>query len=138
MPLSRLLLVEADADQLLRVILNLVRNAREVLEARAPNHPSRDQIKVLAQRTGSVVTIDVIDSGDGLSEKAKAHLFEAFQGSTRPGGTGLGLAISADIIRAHGGSIRLMETSSGAHFRIMIPDQPIDLVKARRRVQRGR
>ncbi len=131
-----LLLVEADADQLLRVILNLVRNAREVLEARAPNNPARDQIRVMAQRAGSVVTIDVIDTGDGLNERAKTHLFEAFQGSTRPGGTGLGLAISADIIRAHGGSIRLMDSPGGAHFRIAIPDQPIDLVKARRRVQR--
>jgi signal transduction histidine kinase len=52
-------------------------------------------------------------------------LFEAFQGSTRTGGTGLGLAIAAELVRAHGGEINLVEGMIGATFRIRIPDRPI-------------
>jgi signal transduction histidine kinase len=57
--------------------------------------------------------------------QARANLFRAFQGATRPGGTGLGLAIAAEIVRAHGGSIELVDRRGpGATFRIVIPDRP--------------
>jgi signal transduction histidine kinase len=64
------------------------------------------------------------DTGPGVPEKARAHLFRAFQGAVRPGGTGLGLAIAAELVRAHGGSIALEETGrAGATFAIVIPDR---------------
>jgi signal transduction histidine kinase len=50
-------------------------------------------------------------------------LFLAFQGSARIGGTGLGLAVAHELVAAHGGSIRLMETDRGTQFRIEIPDR---------------
>jgi signal transduction histidine kinase len=59
--------------------------------------------------------------------KAREHLFEAFQGSSRDGGTGLGLAIAAELIRAHGGDLHLVEGTIGATFRIAIPDRPVAL-----------
>ena len=62
-----------------------------------------------------------------FSEKARDHLFEAFQGSTRTGGTGLGLAIAAELVRAHGGEIRLVEGTIGATFRLTIPDRAVEL-----------
>jgi signal transduction histidine kinase len=74
-------------------------------------------------RNGNRVTIDVRDNGPGLPEKARAHLFQAFQGSARQGGTGLGLAVAHELVAAHGGSIRLMETERGTQFRIEIPDR---------------
>ena len=74
-----------------------------------------------------MVIIEVADTGPGFSEQARAHLFEAFQGSTRSGGTGLGLAIAAELVRAHGGEIDLVEGTIGATFRIKIPDRPIPL-----------
>ena len=116
--------VDADRDQLLRVLVNLARNALQALESRAPNDPARDQIRITGQREGAVVIIEVADTGPGFSEKARAHLFEAFQGSTRTGGSGLGLAIAAELLRAHGGEINLVEGTIGATFRMKIPGPP--------------
>ena len=74
-----------------------------------------------------MVVIEVSDTGPGIPAKARAHLFEAFQGSTRTGGTGLGLAIAAELVRAHGGEIRLVEGTIGATFRLTIPDRAVEL-----------
>jgi signal transduction histidine kinase len=128
--------VDADYDQLFRILVNLARNSLQALEGRAPNDPMRDQIRITGRREGAVAVIEVADTGPGFSEKARAHLFEAFQGSTRLGGTGLGLAIAAELIRAHGGEIRLIEGTIGAALRITIPDRAIELVT--RRGARGR
>ena len=123
--------VDADPDQLFRVLLNLARNAMQALESRAERDPNRDQVRITGRREGAVVVIEVSDTGPGISEGARAHLFEAFQGSTRTGGSSLGLAIAAELVRAHGGEIRLVEGTIGATFRITIPDRTVDL-RARR------
>ena len=60
-----------------------------------------------AWREGSVVTIEVGDNGPGIPERVRPQLFEAFQSAAKPGGVGLGLAIAAELMRAHGGEIRL-------------------------------
>src|ERR1700723_4429713 len=124
---ERGLMVEADYDQLFRILLNLARNAAQALESRASGDPGRDQIRITGRREGAVVVIEVSDTGPGFSEKAQAHLFEAFQGSTRAGGTGLGLAIAAELVRAHGGDIRLVEGTIGATLRFTIPDRAVEL-----------
>jgi len=66
-----------------------------------------------------------------LPARAREHLFEAFQSSGRPGGSGLGLAIAAELVRAHGGDIHLVEGTIGATFRISIPDRPVELQSVR-------
>jgi signal transduction histidine kinase len=99
----------------------------QALETRAPNDALRDQIRITGRREGAVVVIEVSDTGPGFPAKAREHLFEAFQGSTRAGGTGLGLVIAAELVRAHGGEIRLVEGTIGATFRITIPDRAVDL-----------
>jgi signal transduction histidine kinase len=124
---ERGLMADADADQLFRALLNIARNAVQALEGRAPNDPGRDQIRFIGRREGAVVVIQISDTGPGLPEKARAHLFEAFQGSSRQGGTGLGLVIAAELIRAHGGEIRLVDGTIGATFRITIPDRAVDI-----------
>ncbi len=124
---ERGLVVEADYEQLFRILLNLARNALQALESRAAHDPGRDQIRITGRREGAVVVIEVSDTGPGFSGKAQAHLFEAFQGSTRPGGTGLGLAIAAELVRAHGGEIRLVEGTIGATLRFTIPDRAVEL-----------
>jgi signal transduction histidine kinase len=129
---ERGLVVDADHDQLLRVVLNLARNAVQALETRAPNDAARDQVRVTGRREGAVALIEVSDTGPGLSPKARAHLFEAFQASTRAGGSGLGLAISAELVRAHGGEIKLIDGTIGATFRFTIPDRAVDLRSWRR------
>lgn len=129
--IERGLMIDADYDQMLRVLINLIRNAIQALEARKPNDPTRDQIRLTGRREGAVVALEVSDTGPGLTTRAREHLFEAFQGSTRAGGTGLGLPIAAELVRAHGGEIRLIEGTIGATFRITIPDRAVDL-KTRR------
>jgi signal transduction histidine kinase len=129
--IERGLTVDADPDQLYRVLLNLVKNSVEALEARSPNHPERDQIRIVGRREGAVVVLQVADTGPGLPERARQHLFEPFQSAGRRGGTGLGLAIAAELVRAHGGEIRLAEGTLGATFRIIIPDRPVALDERR-------
>lgn len=128
--------VDADAEQLLRVLLNLARNSKQALEAKAPNDPERDQIRVCGRREGGVVVLQVSDTGPGVPERARARLFEPFHGSTHRGGTGLGLAIAAELVQAHGGDIRLADGTIGATFRITIPDRPVALEE--RRAKRAR
>jgi len=134
---ERGLTVEADYDQLFRILLNLARNAVQAMESRAARDPGRDQIRITGRREGAVVVIEVSDTGPGFSERARAHLFEAFQGSTRTGGTGLGLAIAAELVRAHGGDIRLVEGTIGATLRLTIPDRAVELSAHRGARARG-
>ncbi|GBF28180.1 nitrogen regulation protein [bacterium MnTg02] len=130
--------IDADRDQLYRVLSNLCRNAVQVLELET-RESGANTIKVRAWRNGANVIIEVSDTGPGLPAKARAHLFEAFKGAVRKGGTGLGLAISAELIRAHGGSIELVDTTRGATFRISMPDTAVDLSaeRARRGLRKG-
>jgi len=71
--------------------------------------------------------IEVSDTGPGFPAKAREHLFEPFQSSARGGGTGLGLVIAAELIRAHGGEIKLIEGTIGTTFRLVIPDRALKL-----------
>jgi signal transduction histidine kinase len=113
----------ADAEQLFRVLMNLLRNAVDALESAGPQ-PGRDAcVRVRARRSRGGITIEVSDNGPGMPARAKEHLFEAFQGSTRPGGTGLGLAIAAELVRAQHGTIRLEEPpEGGACFVVELPE----------------
>ncbi|GKT36618.1 HAMP domain-containing histidine kinase, partial [Aduncisulcus paluster] len=85
------------------------------------------QIRITGRREGTAAIIEIADTGPGMPAKARDHLFEAFQASDRAGGTGLGLAIAAELVRAHGGEIHLVEGTIGATFRISIPDRPVEL-----------
>jgi signal transduction histidine kinase len=134
---ERGLTVDADPDQLFRILLNIARNSMQALESREASDPGRDQIRITGRREGGVVVIEVSDTGPGVPEKAREHLFEAFQGSTRSGGTGLGLAIACELVRAHGGDIRLIEGTIGATFRITIPDRAVDFNARRGERQRA-
>jgi signal transduction histidine kinase len=128
---ERGLTVDADRDQLFRVLMNLSRNALQALESRGLRQPECDQIRITGRREGAVVVIEVADTGPGFSEQARAHLFQPFQGSTRSGGTGLGLVIAEELVRAHGGEIRLVDGTIGAMFHVIIPDRPIPLHQRR-------
>ncbi len=122
--------VDADRDQLYRVLSNLCRNAVQALES----EPGRaGEIVIIARREGAVVIIDVADTGPGVPEKAQERLFQAFQSVARKGGSGLGLAIAAELVQAHGGKIALVSNQGGATFRVTVPDVVVDLERARRR-----
>ena len=116
--------IDADPDQLFRVLVNLCRNAVQALESDLGPAVVR-RLTVSAARDNGTVTIRVEDTGPGVPAAARAHLFRAFQGSVRPGGTGLGLAIAAELVRAHGGSIALVDAPARARpSRSPSPDRP--------------
>jgi signal transduction histidine kinase len=124
--------VDADSEQLFRVIHNLCRNAVEALSQ--DTGADRRRVLVGALRTGSVVSIAIEDNGPGMPAKARDNLFAAFRGSVRSGGTGLGLAIARELVLAHGGTIALVEkTTPGTLFRIELPDRPVPLDAFRQR-----
>jgi signal transduction histidine kinase len=123
----QILAVDADRDQLFRILSNLVRNAVQALEEQG------GAVTIGAWRDGATIIVEIVDTGPGVPEKARKHLFEAFQSSGRPGGTGLGLAIAAELVRAHGGTIELAATGpQGSVFRFTIPDRIGELRSARR------
>ena len=129
--IERGLSVDADPDQLFRVLLNLVRNAAQALESQPQGSAAAMQIRITGRREGTVTILEVSDTGPGVPAKTREHLFEAFQTSGRLGGSGLGLAIANELIRAHGGDIHLVEGTIGATFRISIPDRPVELQRVR-------
>lgn len=116
------LMIDADKDQLSRVLVNLVRNAVQALSQAGPSQ-GQPCIDIKASRDGNTVTILVEDNGPGIPERVKADLFMPFQSSARRGGTGLGLTIVAELIQLHGGTISLDEREGHTCFRITIPDR---------------
>ena len=96
--------VEGDREQLFRVFVNLARNAAEA---------GARTVSTTARARDGRIYVTVADDGPGLPERARENLFRPFQGSTRPDGSGLGLAIAREIMRAHGGSIRLISSDGG-------------------------
>lgn len=114
--------IMADAEQLYRVLSNLVRNARQAIEATGEG----GTIEISASETADEWRIRVGDTGPGLPEKAREHLFEAFQGGARKGGTGLGLAIAAELLRGHGGRLELARSDAeGTEFLIHLPKSAV-------------
>lgn len=114
--------LRADGEQLFRVLQNLVRNARQAIEAGGQAGVVEVSAKETRLEGQFGVSIRVGDTGPGLPARAREHLFEAFQGGVRKGGTGLGLAISAELVRGHGGKLELTRSDSeGTEFRIWLP-----------------
>jgi len=111
-------LVQADPDQMKRVVVNLIDNAAEALE-----RSLRKEIWVRStlEPEREVVEITVADSGPGISPEAKERLFLPYF-STKRSGTGLGLAIVNRIVAEHRGSIRAEENlPTGSKFVIELP-----------------
>jgi signal transduction histidine kinase len=128
--------IDADPEQLFRVLANLSRNATQAMAGDAGAEVVK-RLSVTAARAGSVSRVMVADTGPGLPAKARENLFAAFRGSARSGGTGLGLAIARELVRAHGGSIELVESVGGRTvFAFTIPDQPVRIEEARSALRR--
>jgi signal transduction histidine kinase len=114
------LMLRGDEEQLYRVLSNLVRNARQAIEAKG----QPGTIEISAGEDEAEWWIRVGDTGPGLPARAREHLFAAFQGGARKGGTGLGLAIAAELVRGHGGRLDLARTDDeGTEFMIHLPKE---------------
>lgn len=119
--------IRADRDQIYRVLSNLVRNARQAIEA--TGRPGT--IEIGASEDDALWSLRVGDTGPGLPPKAQEALFKPFAAGGRKGGTGLGLAIAADLVRGHGGRLELARSDAdGTEFRLYLPrdlqDGPVE------------
>ena len=109
--------VRADAGQLRRALLNLVKNA---IAAAADVDERGAAVRLSVSRAGDAAVLEVWNRGAAIAPEVKARLFEPFF-TTREKGTGLGLAFVADIARAHGGAIEVDSARGETRFRLRLP-----------------
>ncbi|PHS23834.1 MAG: histidine kinase [Robiginitomaculum sp.] len=107
--------VSADPDQLYRIVLNLMRNAVQAMD-------DKGTITAKADIREHSIALTLADTGNGIPEALREHLFKPFSASTRKDGSGLGLAIARELARAHGGDVSLVRTgNSGTVFELVLP-----------------
>ncbi len=116
--------VQADADQIGQVVLNLLVNAQQALASAGGERWVRISTGVEERRENRepCVWLRVADSGAGVEPALRDKIFEPFF-TTKPEGigTGLGLAVSRSLVREHGGEIGLERSDLGAVFRLTLP-----------------
>ena len=106
--------VLVDREALHAALLNLVINAEQAM-------PDGGQLVVRTYGTADGVALDLIDTGCGMDEKTRSHIFEAFF-STKRGGSGLGLPTARKIIEAHGGQLDVQsEVGRGTRLTVKLP-----------------
>jgi PAS domain S-box-containing protein len=112
--------VECVSTQISQVLLNLLVNAFQAIEA---NRPSDGRIELRTLRQGNEFLLEIQDNGGGIKPEHLPHLFDPFFTTKDVGeGTGLGLSISHHIISAHGGRIDVQtKAGEGTCFRIYLP-----------------
>jgi C4-dicarboxylate-specific signal transduction histidine kinase len=113
--------VMADQIELQQVVLNLIINAAQAM------HEVEDGPRTIVLRSSvtdeDMVTVAVRDTGVGLDEEQKDHIFDAFF-STKPGGMGMGLSINRTIIESLGGHLwATQNTGPGATFHFSLPTE---------------
>jgi len=117
-------IVVVDRIRVQQVLINLIRNAFEALQA---VDRSNRRLTIATAAAEGWAEITVADSGPGLSAEEPARIFEAFV-TTKPDGMGLGLAISRTIVETHGGRIWTTESpDGGASFHFTLPLQGADV-----------
>jgi len=126
--------VWGNRDQLVQVMLNLVKNAAEAITESgegeitlltAYQHGVRVTVPGSRQRVEVPLLITIRDSGPGIAPEMQTQLFEPFV-TGKPGGQGLGLALVAKIVGDHGGLIELESRPGRTEFRVSLPVAPSD------------
>lgn len=111
--------IVADAGLLKMALLNLLRNSQQAVSVRGLGR--RGRIIARTRNLGALVELSVEDNGPGISPGAEDRLFEPFF-TTKPSGSGLGLAIVSQIVREHGGRVRVQNMpGEGVVFHLDLP-----------------
>jgi two-component system sensor histidine kinase GlrK len=109
--------IVAGREALITIVHNLISNAVKF-------SPENGTIKVILQPTKESAFFHVIDQGPGVAENDRTQVFEPFfrsHASREVAGVGLGLAITREFVLAHRGELRIMPSTNGAHFRVLLP-----------------
>ncbi|NOZ25241.1 MAG: HAMP domain-containing protein [Nitrospirae bacterium] len=107
--------INADANQLKQVFLNLINNAIQAM-------PEGGTLSLRTAKVDNSVIIEVSDTGTGIPDNVAQKIFEPFFTTKRDKGTGLGLPISYRIIKKHGGKIEVKSrVERGTTFRVILP-----------------
>ncbi|WP_420471185.1 sensor histidine kinase [Brevundimonas sp. FT23042] len=115
--------VHADPDQLYRILVNLLRNARQAIESDATRADRRGAVRVSGFTDDGDCVILISDDGPGIPPRVADRLFEAFVSGRASGGTGLGLTISRELAANNGGTLTLIETGpTGTTFELRFPN----------------
>ena len=110
--------INVDREQMLRVLLNLSRNAVQAIRGSGEG----GAITLRAKADGEMAVIELRDTGPGLPSEKAATLFAPFGATTTKGGSGLGLAIARELVEAHGGAIVAMPNAErGTRMVIELP-----------------
>jgi signal transduction histidine kinase len=114
---------QADPDQLHRILVNLMRNARQAIEGDATRRTGRKGVvRVTTSSDDGYCVIRVADDGPGIPPRLSENLFEPFVSGRASDGAGLGLAISRELAASHGGELTLVETGpTGTTFELRLP-----------------
>ena len=129
--------VLGNRDQLVQVLLNLVKNAAEAVSdntngpgeivlSTAYQHGVRLAVPGSNTRVDLPLVVSVRDNGPGISEDIRPNLFDAFV-TSKPSGSGLGLALVAKIVADHGGLIEVDSRPGRTEFRLHLPMHADDL-----------
>ena len=112
-------LVLADGHQVQQVMLNLINNARQAIEA----HQESGRITLATERDGQFIRISISDNGPGIPPENLKRIFDPFFTTKEVGkGTGLGLSLCYGLIKEHGGDITVSsQPGHGATFTIALP-----------------
>jgi signal transduction histidine kinase len=112
-------LVLADGHQVQQVILNLINNARQAIEA----HQDAGRITIITEMQNTAIRISIQDNGPGILPEHMSRIFDPFFTTKEVGqGTGLGLSLCYGLIREHGGTIAVSsQPGQGATFTIELP-----------------
>jgi signal transduction histidine kinase len=117
--------IRGDAEQLRRMLLNLIGNALDAL-AEAGTPDPRLEIEVGENLAGSEVWVRVRDNGPGIDADRRQRIWSPFY-TSRESGTGLGLAVSKKVIDAHGGSVELSsQPGRGTDFLLTFPKRGLE------------
>jgi len=120
--LGKLPQIRARGSEINQVVLNLLVNAAQAIEAQ--KRSEKGLIEIRTAEAGDHVLIEICDDGPGIPEELRMRIFDPFFTTKEPGkGTGLGLSISYDIVVSkHGGRLRVdSPTGGGSRFTIELP-----------------
>jgi signal transduction histidine kinase len=114
---------EVDADQVKQVLLNLVMNAVQAMQAQPAERPRKLTLRVSRSADGGTpeARIEVEDTGPGIDPHRQESIFRPYL-TDKPGGTGLGLSLSRRIAEAHGGRLEVDSAPGrGSRFTLCLP-----------------